>query len=42
MAQRKDRPYPVPEVGADGEGLVKQQELERRYFSAAMLDKYER
>jgi 2-methylisocitrate lyase-like PEP mutase family enzyme len=42
IAQRKDRPYPVPEVGADGEGLVKQQELERRYFSAAMLDKYER
>ena len=42
VAQRKIRPYPVPEVGADGEGLVKQQELERRYFSAAMLDKYER
>jgi 2-methylisocitrate lyase-like PEP mutase family enzyme len=42
VALRKDRPYPVPEVGADGEGLVKQQELERRYFSAAMLDKYER
>ena len=42
MAQRKHRPYPVPEVGAEGEGLVKQQELERRYFSAAMLDKYER
>jgi 2-methylisocitrate lyase-like PEP mutase family enzyme len=42
MAQRKDHPYPVPEVGADGEGVVKQQELERRYFSAAMLDKYER
>jgi len=42
VAKRKDRPYPVPEVGADGEGLVKQHELERRYFSAAMLNKYER
>lgn len=41
VAQRKDRPYPVPEVGPDGEGLARQQELERRYFSAAMLQKYE-
>jgi 2-methylisocitrate lyase-like PEP mutase family enzyme len=42
VAKRKDRPYPVPEVGADGEGLAKQHALERRYFSAAMLNKYER
>lgn len=42
VAKRKDRPYPVPEVGADGEGLARQQELEQRYFSAAMLKKYER
>ena len=42
VAKRKDRPYPVPEVGADGEGLAKQHELEQRYFSAAMLKKYER
>ena len=41
VAKRKDRPYPVPEVGADGEGLARQQELEQRYFSAAMLKKYE-
>jgi hypothetical protein len=38
----KDRPYPVPEVGPDGDGLAKQQELEQKYFSAAMLKKYER
>jgi 2-methylisocitrate lyase-like PEP mutase family enzyme len=41
VAKRAERPYPVPEVGADGEGLAKQQELEQRYFSAAMLSKYE-
>ena len=40
VARRKDHPYPVPEVGADGEGLARQQELEQRYFSAAMLQKY--
>ncbi len=40
VAKRKDRPYPVPEVGADGEGPARQQELEQRYFSAAMLGKY--
>jgi 2-methylisocitrate lyase-like PEP mutase family enzyme len=41
VAQHKDRPYPVPEVGPDGDGLARQQELEQRYFSAAMLKKYE-
>lgn len=40
LAQRKDKPYPVSEVGPDGEGLAKQQELEKRYFSAEMLKKY--
>ena len=39
---RKSRPFPHPEIGADGEGLAKQRELEERYFSAATLDKYRR
>jgi 2,3-dimethylmalate lyase len=39
---RRQRPYPIPEVGAQGEGIARQQELEQRYFSAAMLKKYER
>lgn len=42
VARRRDRPYPLPEVGPDGEGLAKQRELEERYFPAAMLKKYER
>jgi 2-methylisocitrate lyase-like PEP mutase family enzyme len=42
VASRKDRPYPVPEVGPDGEGADKQRELEERYFSGAMLEKYRR
>jgi 2-methylisocitrate lyase-like PEP mutase family enzyme len=41
LVQRKDKAYPVSEVGAGGEGLAKQQELEKKYFSAAMLKKYE-
>ena len=36
VAQRKDHPYPIPEVGPDGEGLARQQELERKYFTAAI------
>jgi 2-methylisocitrate lyase-like PEP mutase family enzyme len=40
IASRKDRPYPIPEVGPEGEGLDKQRELEERYFSGAMLEKY--
>ncbi len=40
MASRKSRPYPIPEVGPEGEGLAKQRELEERYFSDAMLEKY--
>jgi 2,3-dimethylmalate lyase len=31
-AARKDRPYPVPDVDASGEGGEKQIELEKRYF----------
>jgi 2-methylisocitrate lyase-like PEP mutase family enzyme len=42
VASREDRPYPIPEVDANGEGLLKQQELERHYFSDAMLEKYRR
>jgi len=30
--QRKDRPYPDPNLGADREGAEKQQALEQRYF----------
>jgi 2-methylisocitrate lyase-like PEP mutase family enzyme len=32
VASRRDKPYPTPQTAADGEGDVKQQELERRYF----------
>jgi hypothetical protein len=39
---RKDRPYPRPDAGTEGEGGEKQRELEERYLSAAMLDKYGR
>jgi hypothetical protein len=42
QASRKDRPYPRPEVGPDGEGGEKQRELEERYLSGAMLEKYKR
>lgn len=40
VASRKDRPYPIPEVGPEGEGLDRQRELEERYLSAATLQKY--
>jgi 2-methylisocitrate lyase-like PEP mutase family enzyme len=40
VASRKDRPYPVPEVGPEGEGNDKQRELEELYFSGAALEKY--
>jgi 2-methylisocitrate lyase-like PEP mutase family enzyme len=42
VASRKDHPYPIPEVEPEGEGLARQQELEQRYLSAAMLEKYRR
>jgi 2-methylisocitrate lyase-like PEP mutase family enzyme len=40
VASRKDRPYPKPETGPDGEGIAKQRELEERYLSSAALEKY--
>jgi 2-methylisocitrate lyase-like PEP mutase family enzyme len=40
IASRKNRPYPVPEVGPEGEGLAKQRELEKRYLSSAAPRKY--
>lgn len=42
LASRKDRPYPKPVVGPEGEGLDKQRELEERYFGADVLRKYQR
>jgi 2-methylisocitrate lyase-like PEP mutase family enzyme len=38
---RKDKPYPIPKVGPEGEGQAKQMELEQKYFSAEMLAKYQ-
>ena len=32
QAQRRDRPYPEPTVGDDGEGAAMQQKLEKLYF----------
>jgi len=40
IAAREGHPYPIPEVGSDGEGLAKQRELEEKYFSGAALEKY--
>lgn len=40
VASRKERPYPIPEVGPEGEGLDRQRELEELYLSGAMLEKY--
>jgi hypothetical protein len=42
VESRKDRPYPVPETPADGEGADKQRILEERYLSAEALAKYRR
>jgi 2-methylisocitrate lyase-like PEP mutase family enzyme len=41
VARREGHPYPIPEVGPAGEGTARQQELEQRYLSAAMLQKYQ-
>jgi 2-methylisocitrate lyase-like PEP mutase family enzyme len=41
QASRKDRPYPRPDVGPQGEGGEKQRELEEKYLSAAALKKYQ-
>lgn len=40
VESRKDRPYPHPVVGPEGEGADKQRELEERYFSGDALRKY--
>src|SRR5688500_1474997 len=40
VESRKDRPYPRPEVGPEGEGLDKQRQLEELYLSGAALQKY--
>jgi len=40
VASRKARPYPIPEVGPEGEGLDRQRTLEELYFSGAALEKY--
>lgn len=37
---RKDRPYPIPRVGPEGEGPQKQRALDERYFGSAISDKY--
>lgn len=42
VASRAARPYPIPEVGPEGEGLDKQRALEERYFSGESLQKYRR
>ena len=40
VASRKDKPYPHPEVGPEGEGAEKQRMLEEKYFPQEMLKKY--
>ena len=40
VASRADHPYLMPEIGADGEGLALQRELEEKYLSGAALSKY--
>ena len=42
VASRKDKPYPRPDVGPEGEGLEKQRILEEKYFTQEMLKKYQR
>jgi 2,3-dimethylmalate lyase len=40
VASRKNRSYPEPRAGREGEGAERQRELEERYFSDEMLRKY--
>jgi 2,3-dimethylmalate lyase len=42
VASRKDRPYPIPEVPAEGESAEKQRRLEERYLPDAAQQKYRR
>ena len=41
VASRKDKPYPRPDVGPEGEGAEKQRMLEEKYFPTEMLKKYQ-
>jgi 2,3-dimethylmalate lyase len=41
VASRKDKPYPRPDVGPEGEGADKQRMLEEKYFPAELLKKYQ-
>ncbi len=41
VASRKDKPYPHPVVGPEGEGAEKQRALEEKYFPQEMLKKYQ-
>jgi 2-methylisocitrate lyase-like PEP mutase family enzyme len=40
VESRKDKPYPRPDVGPQGEGAEKQRMLEEKYFPKEMLKKY--
>jgi 2,3-dimethylmalate lyase len=40
VTSRKDKPYPRPDVGPEGEGAEKQRMLEEKYFPQEMLKKY--
>jgi 2-methylisocitrate lyase-like PEP mutase family enzyme len=40
VASRKEKPYPEPFVGPEGEGTERQRELEERYLSSAARTKY--
>jgi 2,3-dimethylmalate lyase len=42
VESRKNKPYPTPLLGPDEESPDKQEALERRYFSAETLKKYEK
>jgi len=42
VESRKDRPYTIPEMPPDGEGLEKQRVLEERYLSRSVSAKYEK
>ena len=41
VVSRKDKPYPRPDVGPEGEGAEKQRLLEEKYFPQEMLKKYQ-
>ncbi len=42
VASRKDKPYPRPDVGPEGEGAEKQRMLEEKYFPQELLKKYKK